>query len=91
MEEENQNLAPRRSNSVALLIFPVFAIISVLFTIYGLYVAYSYKEGDKVVGGDAYNFIILGLRGLAWVCAGAVSAIFAAIFLLMWTHSDSRR
>ncbi len=53
---------------------------------YGLKVAYTYNSFDdntKIVGGDAYNYIIIGLRGCAWLLTAVASAIFSAMFGLM--------
>ena len=36
---------------------------------------YEYGPADKVVGGDAYNFIIMASRGTGLICAGIVSAL----------------
>lgn len=53
----------------------IFLVVAVLLCVYGLYKTYAYGSDDKIVGGDAYNFIILAGRGTAWVCAGIVSAL----------------
>ena len=53
----------------------VFLVVAILLCVYGLYKTYAYGSDDKIVGGDAYNFIILASRGTAWVCAGIVSAL----------------
>jgi uncharacterized membrane protein len=53
---------------------------------YGLKVVYTYNSFDdntKIVGGDAYNYIIIGLRGCAWLLTAVISAIFSALFGLM--------
>jgi hypothetical protein len=61
----------------------LFLIAAVALTLYGLRVAYRYgTEADKIVGGDAYNFIIMAARGTAWVCAGVVSALASVVFAL---------
>lgn len=46
-----------------------------LFTLFGLVEMYEYGPADKVVGGDAYNFIIMASRGTGLICAGIVSAL----------------
>jgi len=42
------------------------------------YYAPSYTDGwGRVVGADAYNYLIIGLRGLALVVAGLASIVAA--------------
>jgi hypothetical protein len=50
----------------------IFFSLSVFFTIIGIYNLYS---GEHIVGGDAYNFIIVANRGIGWICTGIVLAI----------------
>jgi hypothetical protein len=52
----------------------LFLIGAGLFTLFGLVEMYKYGADDKVVGGDAYNFIMAG-RGTGLICAGIVSAL----------------
>lgn len=49
----------------------------------GLWRMYHYTSSDGVVGGDAYNYIILGLRGLAWVVAGSAAALLGGACLIV--------
>lgn len=60
----------------------LFLILAALLTAYGLHVMHTYESADKIVGGDAYNFIILASRGTGWICAGIVSGLFAAVLAL---------
>jgi hypothetical protein len=53
----------------------LFLIAAGLFTLYGLVEMYKYGPDDKVVGGDAYNYIIMAGRGTGLICAGVVSAL----------------
>jgi hypothetical protein len=39
----------------------------------------SYGPPDKVVGGDAYNYIIRATRGVGFIMCGVISAVFANI------------
>jgi hypothetical protein len=53
----------------------LFLIAAGLFTLFGLVEMYKYGPDDKVVGGDAYNYIIMAGRGTGLICAGIVSAL----------------
>jgi hypothetical protein len=53
----------------------LFLIGAGLFTLFGLVEMYKYGPDDKVVGGDAYNYIIMASRGTGLICAGVVSAL----------------
>ena len=53
----------------------LFLIAAGLFTFYGLVEIYKYGPDDKVVGDDAYNYIIMAGRGTGLICAGVVSAL----------------
>jgi hypothetical protein len=44
----------------------------------------------KVVGGDAYNFIIYATRGTALVCIGIVCAVLSVTFAI-FHHTTKRR
>jgi hypothetical protein len=39
----------------------------------------SYGSSDKIVGGDAYNYIIRATRGVGFIMCGVISAVFANI------------
>lgn len=68
----------------------LFLIGAGLFTLYGLVVMFKYGPDDKVVGGDAYNFIIMAGRGTGLICAGVVSALVgAAIAIFDLTDKQS--
>lgn len=67
-------IAPKRKlrkRTISLL----FLIGAGLLTLYGLVVMFKYGPDDMVVGGDAYNFIIMAGRGTGLICAGIVSAL----------------
>lgn len=71
-----------------MLTFYFLALCSIVF---GIVTAYYYPDQQKdllgnptgstfnhVVGGDAYNYIIMGLRGLVWIVIGFISAIIGS-------------
>ncbi len=77
-----------QGKSGLLIIFSViFLITAVVFCGMGLKEAYAYEYDDKIVRGDAYNFIILAARGTGLICVGIVSALIGvalAIFDLAY-------
>ena len=71
----------------------IFLVAAVVFAGYGLNTMYSY-EGNysaHVVGGDAYNFIILAARGTGLVCAGIVCGLLGNAFLLFAMMEGNRK
>lgn len=80
----NQSVQPETSvHSGILGIAAVFATLSIILTIYGLYKLYDNSYQSQIVGGDAYNYIIYATRGTAWICAGIVSALMTIATLLI--------
>jgi hypothetical protein len=73
-----------RNNGDALIIAGWFALaFAVGFVMFGLYRMLVYDEfSDKIVGGDAYNYLILTDRGIGFICAGIALAVIAAVFAL---------
>lgn len=61
----------------------VFAIAALGFAIYGvdMMLTYdsSYGSSDKIVGGDAYNYMIRATRGVGFILCGVIMSIFATI------------
>ena len=55
----------------------IFVAVAVITAIYGLQMMYDNSYSAKIVGGDAYNYIIHATRGTAWVCAGILSSVLA--------------
>ncbi len=51
----------------------------------GLNTMYEYGDAQKIVGGDAYNYIIIANRGIGQVCVGIVSAVVGIGFVLVGT------
>ena len=79
--------------AIAAVAFLVIGLVSVLS---GLGTAFS--DTSRFVGGDAYNLIITGLRGLAFIGAGLalcgvaiVCAIFSAARRNAWLSHLSRK
>ena len=67
--------------------FPVYSVVSGLLIIASLvfagkgwYTLYDDSYNARIVGGDAYNFIIYATRGTALVCIGIVSAVLSVTF-----------
>jgi len=56
-----------------------FAMTAIGLGWFGLDSLYNDSYERKVVGGDAYNFIIYATRGTAWVCSGIISALLGLI------------
>ena len=54
------------------------ALVALGFTYYGITLMFDDSFSQKVVGGDAYNFIIYAARGTAYVCGGVVFAVLSA-------------
>ena len=60
----------------------VFIVASVIFAGVGLYKLYDNSYSARIVGGDAYNFIIYATRGTAFVCVGIICAVLSVTFAL---------
>ena len=90
---ETSSTTASSSNSAAssLQALSVIAIIAaIIFAGVGLYKLYDDSYTSKVVGGDAYNFIIYATRGTAYVCAGIVCAVLS-VTLAVFGHTASTR
>lgn len=48
----------------------------------GLGYSFNYSDADRLVGGDAYNMIIIAQRGTAIVCCGIASACIGIVWAL---------
>lgn len=86
MENEDQPTKSSFEDSALLAISGAMICAAIVFVIYGLRTAYTYNslsDAGKIVGGDAYNYIIIGVRGLAWVTTGLVCAVFAVLFAML--------
>ena len=67
--------------------FPIYPVVSglliiasLIFAGKGWYTLYDNSSDARIVGGDAYNFIIYATRGTAWVCIGIVCAVLSVTF-----------
>jgi hypothetical protein len=73
-----------------------FAVLLVLaaagFTLGGLNTMYSYDtETGQIVGGDAYNYIIIATRGVGLIAAGIACAVLACTFCVLAARAQFRR
>jgi succinate dehydrogenase hydrophobic anchor subunit len=88
MEEQPQRLKlpiveveTNPSNDSWYRVISVLLIVAALvFAGVGWYTVYNDTYSAKVVGGDAYNFIIYATRGTALVCVGIVCAVLSVTF-----------
>jgi hypothetical protein len=66
----------------------LFLLAAIGLVIAGFAVAFTYDanafsgQRGRVVGGDAYNYIIIGVRGAGFIGAGVVSALLGVGSLL---------
>jgi hypothetical protein len=45
---------------------------------------YNYNDdAGKIVGGDAYNFIIIGVRGLGFIASALFFGMIASVLLVI--------
>lgn len=67
-------------------------LIAALLVIVGFDTMMTYDSGygssDKIVGGDAYNYIIRSNRGVGMVCAGIASAVVSTTLGLFSVRSE---
>jgi hypothetical protein len=78
-----QDTETSHGNAPMFYVLSALAIVAaVIFAGMGLYKLYDDSYTARVVGGDAYNFIIYGTRGTAYVCAGIVCAVLSVTFAL---------
>jgi len=57
----------------------IFFIVAALFVVNGLY---TLSSDDRVVGGDAYNYIISAGRGIGKICAGLFFALVSVVLAI---------
>ena len=62
----------------------IFITVAIIFIGVGFDTMLTYDSGygssDKIVGGDAYNYIIRANRGIGYICAGVASSVISATF-----------
>ena len=66
------------SNAAALGWGWFFLVVAMLLVGVGFYTMFTYdsiRGEGKIVGGDAYNYIIIATRGVGFISAGVVSAL----------------
>lgn len=77
----------------------IFFGIAGALTLIGFYTMFTYQAtasdfGDpgpgQIVGGDAYNYIIIAVRGVGFIAAGGVSALVGVGALLSGILSRTR-
>lgn len=70
----------------------VFLVLGVFLVAAGFFVMFAYNEQPEyslnpgmgqIVGGDAYNYIIIATRGVGFICAGGVSSLLGVSLLLV--------
>lgn len=59
----------------------VFSVCGVLLCLFGVYRMYDY---DSIVGGDAYNYLIVTSRGVGWICSSIVLMLFSCVLALFF-------
>ncbi len=53
----------------------LFSAVAIGLGFYGLQIMYDNSYSAKIVGGDAYNYIIYATRSTAWLVSGVISAV----------------
>jgi hypothetical protein len=84
--EGSSPATPKSSGSGFDVLVWVFALAGLGFLIFGIQNLYDDSYSRQVVGGDAYNFVIYGTRGTAWICGGIVMELIAIVFALYATR-----
>lgn len=74
--------ADNTKGSTALFISALFIVAAIVFAGKGWYAVYDNSYDARIVGGDAYNYIIYATRGTALVCVGIVCAVLSVTFAL---------
>ena len=75
---ENAGKPKATSSAIIINISIIFLIVgSIAFGAIGIEQLYNDSSDRQVVGGDAYNFIIYGNRGTAFVGVGIICAVLA--------------
>ena len=66
----------------------VFIALGAALAVWGFYVMFTYNaDHGKVVGGDAFNFMIIATRGVGFIAAGIIAALAGVASLLTGVHS----
>lgn len=89
MEEQTERLklpigeveaSPSNGSSWHTAISVLLILAALVFAGIGWHTVYNDAYNARVVGGDAYNFIIYATRGTALVCVGIVCAVLSVTF-----------
>jgi hypothetical protein len=80
--EPTETSSDSRAASWCDLISGIFILAALIFGGVGLYTMYDNSYSSRIVGGDAYNFIIYATRGTAFICAGIICAVLSVAFAL---------
>lgn len=81
-----------REDNFKKIISIILYIVAIIFVITGFVVMYHYGDYDAelnigstfghIVGGDAYNYIIIGIRGLGFILTGLIASVIASTLLI---------
>jgi uncharacterized membrane protein YhiD involved in acid resistance len=78
---------PQASGSAGVTWAWIFLTVAVVLVAVGFFVMFTYHgEHGQLVGGDAYNLIIIATRGVGFMAAGVVSALLGIGCLLTAIH-----
>lgn len=78
-----QTVVDKKADSMAdnfYIVSGLFIAGALVFCAIGLYKLYDNSSDARIVGGDAYNYIIYATRGTAFICAGIVCAVLSVAF-----------
>jgi len=46
---------------------------------------------SRIIGGDAYNYIIGAMRGVGWICLGVLCGVLACALLLFERREEMKQ
>lgn len=76
-----------RNYPLLVLVSSAFMIAAVILAGKGLYTVYDNSYSARIIGGDAYNFIIYATRGTALICSSIVCAVLSVAFAI-YAHAE---
>lgn len=80
---QRNNFLNNKLNQINTIFMVIFLVTSAIFVILGMDIMYNYKlESAKIFEVDFYNFIIMSIRGVGFICTGIMCSITSAIFAL---------
>lgn len=81
--DSGEGTVPRSSGNAAIAWAWLFLTVSVMLVAVGFSVMFTYHGSHgQLVGGDAYNLMIIATRGVGFIAAGIVSALLGVGCLL---------